>query len=88
MLAGPHVGQSFPLTPGAVVGRDPGVGVALPSDSKASRSHARFVQSGAGWTLEDMNSTNGTFVNGQRVSQVALAPGDTIVIGSSTLRFG
>lgn len=88
VVAGPHAGQSFSLSPGALVGRDPSVAVALPADSKASRSHARFVQESGGWALEDLNSTNGTFVNGQRVTRVALAPGDTIVIGSSTLRFG
>ncbi|MGC4043694.1 MAG: FHA domain-containing protein [Armatimonas sp.] len=88
VVAGPHAGQSFPLSPGATIGRDPAAGIPIAADNKASRSHARFVPEAGGWVIEDMNSTNGTFVNGQRITRVALAPGDTIVIGSSTLRYG
>lgn len=88
VVAGPHAGQSFPLSPGATIGRDPAAAIAIGADSKASRNHARFVPEAGGWAIEDMNSTNGTFVNGQRITRVALAPGDTIVVGSSTLRYG
>lgn len=86
VVAGPHAGQSFALQAGLVLGRDPSNNGALPSDTKASRRHAQLVADGAGVALEDLGSTNGTFVNGQRITRVALAPGDQLVIGSSTLR--
>ena len=86
VIAGPHTGQSFAFQPGLVFGRDPSNSGALPADTKASRRHAQLVGDSAGVALEDLGSTNGTFVNGQRVTRVALAPGDQIIIGSSTLR--
>ena len=86
VVAGPHSGQSFALQVGLVFGRDPGNSAALPADTKASRRHAQLVADGGGVALEDLGSTNGTFVNGQRITKVALAPGDQIVIGSTTLR--
>ncbi len=87
VVAGPHSGQSFALQVGLVFGRDPGNSAALPADTKASRRHAQLVSDGGGGVaLEDLGSTNGTFVNGQRITKVALAPGDQIVIGSTTLR--
>uniref|UniRef100_UPI0034D98250 FHA domain-containing protein n=1 Tax=Armatimonas sp. TaxID=1872638 RepID=UPI0034D98250 len=52
----------------------------------ASRRHAQLVSENGGVALEDLGSTNGTFVNGQRITRVALALGDQIVIGTSTLR--
>ncbi|WP_395089511.1 FHA domain-containing protein [Armatimonas sp.] len=86
VVAGPHSGQSFALLAGLVFGRDPGNGAALPADTKASRRHAQLVSDSGGVALEDLGSTNGTFVNGQRITRVALAPGDQIVIGTSTLK--
>uniref|UniRef100_UPI00286BC747 FHA domain-containing protein n=1 Tax=Armatimonas sp. TaxID=1872638 RepID=UPI00286BC747 len=81
VVAGPHSGQSFALQAGLVFGRDPGNSAALPADTKASRRHAQLVSENGGVALEDLGSTNGTFVNGQRITRVALALGDQIVIG-------
>jgi pSer/pThr/pTyr-binding forkhead associated (FHA) protein len=86
VIAGPHTGAQFPITTGAVLGRDPSIAMPLAQDTKASRNHAVVVAHGTGFTLEDLNSTNGTFVNGQRITRVALAPGDVIVIGTTQLR--
>lgn len=86
VIAGPYTGSTFPLRSGAAIGRNPENDIALPADTKASRVHARLVAEGSGLAIEDNNSTNGTFVNGQRITRQALVSGDTIVIGTTTLR--
>ncbi len=58
------------------------------SDAKASRAHAQLVYSDAQWTLVDLESANGTLLNGQPVlERVPLRPGDVITVGDSTLHF-
>jgi DNA-binding NtrC family response regulator len=52
-----------------------------------SGSHARLLRTAAGWTLEDCHSTNGTFVNGQRVERVVLVDGDVIEVGRTLLMY-
>ena len=56
-------------------------------DVGISRRHARLDFDGAQVVLTDLGSTNGTMVNGQRVSAVALNPGDMIQLGTTTLTF-
>jgi pSer/pThr/pTyr-binding forkhead associated (FHA) protein len=86
-VAGPHAGMAFAATPGAIIGRDPNVGIPLAADTKASRNHARLIADAGGVGIEDMGSTNGTYVNGKRITRQALLPGDTVVIGGTHLRF-
>ncbi|MFO0981190.1 MAG: FHA domain-containing protein [Planctomycetota bacterium] len=52
-----------------------------------SREHAKIFTRGATYTIADLNSANGTFVNGQRVTRHDLAPGDSVTLGKVTLRF-
>jgi len=54
-------------------------------DDQVSREHARIVATGDVRTIYDLGSSNGTFVNGQRVPYQALQPGDRITLGSATL---
>ena len=87
-IAGPYTGIAFPARPGAVIGRNPAADIALPADSKVSGSHARVVADASGLAIEDAESTNGTYVNGQRVAtRQTLVSGDTIVVGTTSLRF-
>ena len=51
-----------------------------------SRRHARLVFRDGGWILQDLGSTNGTLVNGERVGRCRLLPGDRLVIGDHHLR--
>ncbi len=55
-------------------------------DAQVSRAHARLECGAAGCTINDLGSTNGMTVNGQRVERALLAPGDVIGVGHSTLR--
>ena len=55
------------------------------ADVNASREHAAFVRDGAGWAVEDLGSTNGTLLNGDRIDRARLHDGDVIVIGITEL---
>jgi pSer/pThr/pTyr-binding forkhead associated (FHA) protein len=80
-------GRSYPLSIGStVIGRGDQANMRLP-DVGISRRHARLDFDGAQVVLTDLGSTNGTMVNGQRVSAVALNPGDMIQLGTTTLTF-
>lgn len=54
---------------------------------EASRHHCRFFAEGATWFVEDMGSSNGTLVNGRKVSKFELQDGDLISVGAVTMRF-
>lgn len=80
--------DAFPLSGEMLIGRDQGnVQVHLPHP-QVSRRHARIsIQAGTA-VLVDLNSANGTFVNGQRIkTQTQLQPGDQLDIGPYALRF-
>jgi len=52
-----------------------------------SRTHARLLKEGEGFCIEDMNSSNGTFLNGEKVQKQALRDGDQVVIGKYVLTY-
>lgn len=80
-------GTVVPLTePVTTIGRRSDCSVVL-DDIKASRAHAEVRMAGGDYVLSDRGSTNGTFVNGVRITQHALRDGDEIRVGSSTLTF-
>lgn len=80
-------GTAFEVLSGDRIGRSPVVEVAL-GDEYASAEHARLVLRGGTWQIEDLGSTNGTFVNGHRLRRTQrLHPGDTLQIGRTILRF-
>lgn len=57
----------------------------LLTDRTTSRAHAFFVRQGPGWSVIDLNSANGTFVNGTRVRHCPLADGDVVRLGGTLL---
>ena len=76
--------DSHPLT----VGRGSGNDVALSADEYASTRHARFEPRRDGVWIEDIGSTNGTFVNGIRLTRERrLTAGDVVRVGETDLRF-
>ncbi|MEY2742133.1 MAG: hypothetical protein RIS21_501 [Planctomycetota bacterium] len=54
---------------------------------EASRQHCRFFKDGSAWFVEDLGSSNGTLVNGRKVSKFELQDGDVISVGSVSIRF-
>jgi len=81
--------QTFPLSPGDnVIGRDPRCNVWLDHDGVSRRHATIHVAGDARPAVEDLESTNGTFVDGKRVVAVTpLADGDVIKVGSVNLKF-
>jgi FHA domain len=68
------------------VGADPANDLALPADPTLSRLHAVLERYGAGWCVRDLDSRNGTFVNGQRLwRERPLRPGDELRVGKARL---
>lgn len=58
------------------------------SDGNTSRHHARIGRSGSTFVISDLNSTNGTYVNGERlIADHRLSDGDIVTVGSVSLRF-
>jgi hypothetical protein len=81
---GPNPGMVFDLTKDVtLMGRDVTNDIVL-GDPEVSRQHARLTRTPAGYILEDLGSTNGTFVNGERlVTARALAAGNQIGLGEN-----
>ncbi len=67
-----------------VIGRDPGCAVVL-ADHSVSREHARLTFRAGAWIIQDLNSTNGTIVNGEQVGRSQLHPGDRVQLGDQLL---
>jgi hypothetical protein len=79
-----HPGRTYDLDDELTIGRSPGCGVAMPEDIYASTLHARIFRRNDQLWLEDLGSTNGTFVNSEQIKQaVKLGKGDLVQIGST-----
>ena len=87
VTAGPHAGQTFQFGSGPIrIGRETDCQILLAQDTMVSRSHAQITWTGSNWSISDLGSTNGTYVNGARVTQHPLNVGDMVGVGQSTLR--
>ena len=86
MRSGPIPGSSFYLEkPEVTLGRDLSNDIPVP-DQEISRRHARFVTRPDGVYIEDLGSTNGTFINGVRISSPQrLNSGDLITLAETTV---
>ena len=77
-------GTVYDLDGEVTVGRSNGCGIPTTYDSYSSTVHARLYRSGGQVWVEDLGSTNGTFVNSERISQPSrLARGDLLQIGAT-----
>jgi ABC-type multidrug transport system ATPase subunit/predicted component of type VI protein secretion system len=78
-------GQTWPLEADRSysLGRDPQGDLVL-ADPRVSWRHATIRRAEGGWVIEDLGSTNGTFVQGQRVQQAQVGPGSAVNLGNAT----
>src|SRR5256885_7820426 len=86
-ISGKYQDGEFPLKSDKqiIVGRSSELDMVLVEDM-VSRKHAKIVVSAGKVTIEDLGSTNGTFVNGEKIKQARLKEGDRILIGTSILK--
>jgi diguanylate cyclase (GGDEF)-like protein len=85
---GPDIGRRIPLINSQyIVGRDSDAGFVV-SRSSVSRQHARlYIDDDGNWWVEDLNSTNGTFVNETRIRAQLLADSDQVRFGDAIYKF-
>ena len=84
---GPNLGSRFLLDQDlSVAGRHPDADIFL-DDVTVSRKHAEFVRVGQSFTVRDLGSMNGIFVNGERVEAANLESGSEVLIGKFRLTF-
>src|SRR3954447_8409230 len=82
IIEGPEAGRQIPLAGATVLGRDQTADVALQQDELLSRQHVRLTPEADGVRVEDLDSRNGTFVDGDQIfSPAHLAPGGQLLLG-------
>lgn len=86
-ISGKYQGGEFPLKGDKqlIIGRSSELDIVLVEDM-VSRKHAKITLTGGKITIEDLGSTNGTFVNGEKVKTSRLKEGDRILVGTSILK--
>jgi pSer/pThr/pTyr-binding forkhead associated (FHA) protein len=86
MRSGPNVGRTYALeVEELTIGRDTSNPISI-NDAEVSRKHVRLMFKNNGYVIEDLGSTNGTFVNGQRISNpVQLKTGDLVAFGENVV---
>ena len=87
IVEGPQVGRQVQLAQQPVeIGRGTGAGIEIDGDQLVSRHHARLTPTSGGVVVEDLGSSNGTFVDGDEIhSPAVLTPGGRLAVGVSVL---
>jgi len=85
VIAGAHLGEIFPVESEIIIGRDPDASLRLAEDEGVSRRHARVTPMSEGAFLTDLGSANGTFVDGEKVTERVLKEGMKIRVGQTTV---
>jgi len=81
-------GAVFELGPNPVmIGRSKACTISVPDDPKLSRTHCLIRKKHGRWIITDLDSSNGLFVNGRRVTEIELKHGDVIQAGANLFTF-
>jgi pSer/pThr/pTyr-binding forkhead associated (FHA) protein len=87
IVEGQARGMEYTVTKAyTVIGRDNSADI-IPRDAHISRQHAVIVYVDASYILKDLDSTNGTFMNGASIKQASLRHGDKFRVGETTFQF-
>lgn len=86
-LGGADRGERYVLGDRTTLGRESTNTIPLRGDTAASRQHCEVVREGTQFRVRDLKSSNGTFVNGEKISDVVLKGGDELKVGRSHFRF-
>ncbi len=87
VMSGPVRGTIVAVNGVLALGRDASCEIHLPADPMLADIHCKFVASEAGYMIMDAGTERGTMVDGSRVSEATLRGGETIMVGSTVLRF-
>jgi hypothetical protein len=85
-LDGPQTGELFQLKGRCVVGKAPDCDVVLNDPSISSR-HAEFIAGRTGFRVNDLGSTNGTYVNDKKITNADLVDNDSVRLGRTNFKF-
>lgn len=87
ILDGDRAGEVLPVTDQPLrIGRKPSNDLVL-ADEKTSGVHCEVVREGDRHVLRDLGSTNGTFLDGRRITELVLSPGDVVTVGRLRVKF-
>lgn len=87
-IQGTYMGQVFDIVSGSkLIGREATCDISLPNDTTVSRRHAVVTADAGVYSIRDEGSSNGTFVNGARITEQKLLPGDEVQVGGTRFRF-
>jgi len=78
-------GTRYPVADGVTLGRSTENDATF-ADARMSRRHARIIADGGGFAIEDLGSSNGTYVDGRAVAREMLVPGSVVTLGDTNLR--
>lgn len=86
-IGGEHEGETYPIdkSHGTIVGRSP-TNTVYVRDKNVSRVHCQLTVTEQGCVIADLQSTNGTFVNEERITEQLLNVGDEVRIGLTSFR--
>jgi diguanylate cyclase (GGDEF)-like protein len=88
-IYGARIGHKVDLDPyrkATIIGRDLDADI-VADDESVSRKHCQLVYTPDGWILEDLSSTNGTWVGGRQISRTQLRDGDLVKVGSTIFKY-